>query len=152
MALSRTSLTPAPSGPGGATRRALRPDRLLGYREDTSWYRRKELGEVMSEFDWLDSHVRASPAQQAQTARAWREQEIVAGAMLLARLGYSRDYATARMRGNVDWEYDRLGAASISKRISTLVGEAYDRLGVGGKKKKIRKSDKSQDKALATKA
>ena len=81
--------------------------------------------------DWLGSAVR----QRDASTRATREDEIDARAFILARLGYPKKYATARLRANLEWEYEGLGAPVISKRVTALINAAYQRAGKGGTKR-----------------
>ncbi|MBI5509144.1 MAG: hypothetical protein HY903_10360 [Deltaproteobacteria bacterium] len=82
----------------------------------------------MAEFDLIDFPRTPQPKTPA-TART-RDEEIRRRAAILAHLGYPQAKAEARLKANLQWEYERLGKAAVLKRVATLVGEEYARAGV----------------------
>ncbi len=94
------------------------------------------------DFEWLEpTPKRAGPDKAVEM----RSGELAARAALLARLGYSREDATARLQARVGWEYERLGAAKVAKKVEAIVKQAFEHQGAGQKagpasKKKVAKA------------
>ena len=90
----------------------------------------------MAEFDLID--FPHSPSRPPAATATTRDSEIRRRAAVLAHLGYSQAKAEARLRANVQWEHERLGKATVLKRIAALVAEEYVRAGLGAAPKKKR--------------
>jgi len=84
-----------------------------------------------AEYEWIGTTTRSTP----DATRATREDEISQRAALLARLGYPKKHAEARLKANLAWEYERLGSASVGKRVGALVTASYKRAGVSTKRR-----------------
>lgn len=84
------------------------------------------------EFDWMET---PPPTPRKKIALETRSDEIFARAGLFARLGYDQGDAVARLRANTAWEHDRIGTARVSKKIESIVAEAFKMAGRGGKRK-----------------
>jgi hypothetical protein len=77
-------------------------------------------------FDWMD----AKPRDGAVNTTATREDEILARATLLARLGYTKKRIEARVKQNLAWEYEQVGAPIVAKRVAALITEGCRRAGL----------------------
>ncbi len=86
---------------------------------------------IEEEFDWIGTTVRST----AKNTLATHEDEIDKRAFLLAELGVPKKEAEARLKANLAWEFERLGKAKVTKRVSALVTAAYRRAGLGKKKR-----------------
>ncbi len=75
-------------------------------------------------FDWMSVKPRNGNPSAA------REDEVLARATLLAKLGYSKKRIEARVKQNLAWEYERVGTPVVAKRVGALVTEACRRAGV----------------------
>jgi hypothetical protein len=90
----------------------------------------------MAEFDLID--FPHSPSRPQLATANTRDSEIRRRAAMLAHLGYSQARTEARLKANVQWEHERLGKATVLKRVTALVAEEYARAGLGGERKKKR--------------
>ncbi len=79
----------------------------------------------MDEFDWMDSRT----ARRTRNSEEVRADEVTRRATLLAHLGYSEATALARLRANLEWEYESMGKATVAKKLGALIGDAYKRAG-----------------------
>jgi hypothetical protein len=86
----------------------------------------------MSDFDWMKTTVRARQGATLST----RAGELEHRARLLARLGFPKKRAEERLRQNLTWEYERLGSASVDKKLAGIVNEAYEREGKAAPKRR----------------
>ena len=82
------------------------------------------------DFEWIGTTTRSSAAN----TKATREDEISHRAFLMARLGFPKKVTEQRLSQNLAWEYERVGRATVDKRVGALVGAAYKRAGIGRKK------------------
>jgi len=66
-----------------------------------------------------------------QKAAAMYEAEIRDRAALLQRLGYSKEEAKLRLRGNVRWDFELEGTPAHLARVGSIVDKVYAARGAG---------------------
>ena len=83
-------------------------------------------------FDWYHPDVPQDFAKAPEKARKMYEREMGEHAAMLLRLGYSKDEAKLRLRGNADWDFELHNKPGHMERIATLVDEVYSHGGFAG--------------------
>jgi hypothetical protein len=78
------------------------------------------------EFDWMTT----KPVKRKKRTAETREDELMSRAYVLARLGYAKKRIEARLKQNLAWEYEKLGAPVVQKRLAAAVSEACRRAGL----------------------
>jgi len=82
-------------------------------------------------FPWYHPDLPADLASAGKKAAAMYERELAERATLLMRLGYSREEAKMRLRGNVRWDFELHGNPAHLKRIGAIVDQIYAARGAG---------------------
>ncbi len=82
-------------------------------------------------FSWYQPDVPEGYRSGSAKALAMYEDEIRERATLLMGLGYSREDAKARLRGNVRWDFECNGAPAHLKRVGAIVDKVYTSRGSG---------------------
>ena len=90
----------------------------------------------MAEFDLID--FPHSPRQPLAKTVVTRDSEIRRRAAIMAHLGYAQSRTEARLKANLQWEYELVGKAMVAKKIATIVAEEYARAGLAAERKKKR--------------
>ncbi|HTM21567.1 MAG TPA: hypothetical protein VL172_13695 [Kofleriaceae bacterium] len=57
-------------------------------------------------FEWMNPEVRADRERAAERRRAMFRAELEQRAALLRRMGYSKARVEARLRANLDWDFE----------------------------------------------
>lgn len=83
-------------------------------------------------FPWYQPDVPPRFASAASKATVVYEQELRERAALLMRLGYSKEAAKTRLRGNVRWDFElQRAAAPHLAKVDAIVDRVYAARGAG---------------------
>lgn len=84
-------------------------------------------------FSWYHADLPTqTDARRAARANGMYERELAEKAALLQRLGHSLEQTQARLRANIEWDFEMNGGrAAIVARIDAIAKAVYHRRGVG---------------------
>jgi hypothetical protein len=85
----------------------------------------------MMPFAWYHPDVPNEYRCAPQKATAMYEAELRERARLLLRLGYSKEDAKLRLRGNVLWDFELHAKPTHLDRVSAIVDSVYTARGAG---------------------
>lgn len=83
-------------------------------------------------FSWFHPNVPTEYTDAGQKAERMYIHELRERAALLMRLGYTKDEARARLKGNVQWDFELHGKPGHLGRIDEVVESVYKARGFGG--------------------
>jgi hypothetical protein len=82
-------------------------------------------------FDWMNPRATRNRPREDENRRAMYRGEITDRAGLLRRLGYTQAGAVARLRANLEWDFEQTGGTRpdglTDKDLSKLVKAAFER-------------------------
>lgn len=84
-------------------------------------------------FSWYHADLPTQiDARGTARANAMYEAELAEKAALLQRLGHSLEQTQARLRANIEWDFEMNGGrAAVVARINAIAKAVYQRRGVG---------------------